>query len=78
MSKTTENTDKLLKFIADKFEAGELDNNSLVQIIELSASYLNLKTISQYAKDHNISYNGAKNFRQVITILNQKLIIDNK
>jgi hypothetical protein len=51
MSKTTENTDKLLKFIADKFEAGELDNNS---------------------------YNGAKNFRQVITILNQKLIIDNK
>jgi hypothetical protein len=31
MNKTAENTDKLLHFIATKYEQGELDNRSLVQ-----------------------------------------------
>ena len=53
-------------------------NEFLVQIIELSGSYLNLQTISDYAKDHNLSYNGVKNCRNIITLFNTKFVIDNK
>ena len=72
-----ENTKKLLNFISQKFEGDELDNDSLVQIIELCGMYLNLQTISSYAKANNLSYNGAKNFRNVKTIFGGKFIIDN-
>ncbi len=65
MNKTIENTDKLLKFIADKIESDDLDNSSLIQIIELCGNYLNLQTISNYAKSNNISYNGVKKFRNI-------------
>ena len=74
---TTENTKKLLNFISQKFEGDELDNDSLVQIIELCGMYLNIQTISSYAKANNLSYNGAKNFRNVKTIFGGKFIIDN-
>ena len=74
---TTENTKKLLKFISQKFEGDEPDNDSLVQIIELCEMYLNIQTISSYAKANNLSYNGAKNFRNVKTIFGGKFIIDN-
>ena len=77
MNKTVDNTKKLIQFIASKYEAGELDDDSLVQIIELSAKYLNLKTISKYAKSNNMSYNGAKKFRKSINIAGVKMIIDN-
>jgi hypothetical protein len=59
MSKVVYNTRKLIDFIASKYEAGELDDDSLVQIIELASSYLNLKTIANYAKSNRMSYNGA-------------------
>ena len=73
----TENTSKLLSFVAKKFQNNELDNDSLVQLIELAGSYLNLKTIPDYAKANCISYNGAKNNRNVKVLFNQKFIIDN-
>ena len=73
----TENTKKLLKFISQKFEGDELDNDSLVQIIELCGMYLNLHTISSYAKAHNLSYNGVKNHREVIKMWGCKLVVDN-
>jgi hypothetical protein len=57
---------------------GELDNNDLVQLIEHVGSFLNLKTIPDYAKDNKLSYNGSKNFRNVTTIFNTKFIIDNE
>lgn len=78
MDKTIEKTNKLLKFISEKFESEELNNESLVQIIELSVKYLNLKTISNYSKYNKISYNGAKRFRKHIIIDNIKFIIDNE
>lgn len=78
MSKTTENTDKLLKFIGDKFQIGELENENLVQIIELANNYLNLTTISNYAKEKGKSYNGIKNHTKVdIEINGVKFIINN-
>ena len=78
MNKTVDNTKKLIQFIASKYEAGELNNNSLVQIIELAGQYLNLKTISDYAKANRISYNGAKKYRRNISLFNVKFIIDNE
>jgi hypothetical protein len=78
MTKTTENTNKLKKFIVNKFTNKELDNDSLVQIIELCGEYLNIQTISDYARTFNISYNGAKNNRDVKEIFNVKFIIDNE
>lgn len=78
MSKTVENTNKLLFFVASKYEGGELDNDSLVQLIELAGSYLNIKTIPDYCKENNISYNGAKKHRNPITIFNTKFIINNE
>ena len=77
MSKTVENTNKLMFFVASKYEGGELDNDSLVQLIELAGSYLNIKTIPDYCKEKGISYNGAKHHRNPITILGVKFIIDN-
>jgi hypothetical protein len=54
---TTENTNKLLRFISEKFQTGELNNDSLVQIIELFVAYLNIETIPNYDKKNQLSYN---------------------
>jgi hypothetical protein len=77
MSQTTENTTKLLKFVAEKFEKNELDNDSLLQLIELCGNYLNIQSIADYSKANGMSYNGVKNHRQVIEIFKQKFVIDN-
>lgn len=64
---------KFEKYIYEKVPS----NDFLVQIIELSGKYLNLQTISNYAKNNNLSYNGVKNYRQKITLFGKTFIIDN-
>ena len=76
--KHIENTNKTKEFIYNKFSNNELDNNSLVQIIELCGMLLNLKSISEYAKENNMSYNGVKNNRNIISLFNNKLVLDNQ
>ena len=76
--KTIEKTDKIKEFIYNKFVNNDLNNDSLVQIIELSGMLLNIQTISDYAKENNMSYNGVKNHRQIITLFNNKYVIDNE
>lgn len=71
------NTNKLLSFVEQKFINNELDNDSLVQLIELCGKYLNLQTIPDYAKDNNLSYNGVKNYRKIVTLFNVKFVVDN-
>ena len=78
MTTTTDNTKKLIDFVAKNYEAGRLDNDSLVQLIELSAVYLNLQTIAEYARTNKISYNGAKNYRKTILISKVKFIANNE
>lgn len=75
---TAENTNKLLNFVSTKFQNNEIDNNALLQLIELCGNYLNLQTIPNYAKENNISYNGAKNYREVVELFNVKFVIDNE
>jgi hypothetical protein len=74
---TTENTDKLLRFVSEKFQTGELDNDSLVQLIELAEAYLNIETIPDYAKRNQLTYNGVKKHRNLKILFNVKFVIDN-
>lgn len=69
----------LIKEAIDKaVYSGEINNDSLVQIIELCRHYLNPLTISDYSRKYNISYNGAKKHKkQIIIFGNVKFIIDN-
>ncbi len=60
----------------------ELTNQDLVSIIETCGEFLNLKTITDYAKSEKISYNGALNRIklnkvQEVKIFKTKFIIDN-
>lgn len=73
-----EKNEKLKTFIFQKFQDGELDNDTLVQLIAQAGNYLNLKTVSDYAKLHNMSYNGVKNNRKIVELFNVKFVIDNE
>lgn len=64
---------RLYKFVSEN----DVSNDFLVQIIELSGMFLNLKTISDYARDNKMSYNGVKKHRNVKEIFNVKFVIDN-
>ena len=77
MTETVDNTKKLIDFVAKNYEAGKLDNDSLIQLIELSAKYLNLKTIAEYARSNKLSYNGVKNYRKSFLISKVKFVVDN-
>lgn len=77
-AKIRENTDKLLKFVAEKFEAGELDNLALVEFIKLSGTYLNLKTPSAYAKANGLSYQGVRKCRHIERLFGARFVIDNE
>lgn len=68
---------KLLEFLDYKMYDGEFTNSDLVQFIEHCGKYLNLQTIPNYTKEHNLSYNGVKKFREVVEIFDVKFVIDN-
>jgi len=57
---------------------GLWSNEGLVQLIELVGIYLNLQTISDYAKSHQMSYNGVKKHRKVVEVFKTKYVIDNE
>lgn len=75
---SSKNTEKLKKFIYDKFLSNELDNTSLVQIIILCFDLLGLKTINAFAKLYGKTYIGVKNFNKNIVDINcNEFVIDN-
>ena len=65
--------ERLNKYIMEK----NVSNDFLVQLIEVGKNYLNLQTIPDYCKFNKISYNGAKNHRQIIKLFNKNFVIDN-
>jgi hypothetical protein len=69
--------DKIILNIMKGMENDMLSNNDLIEIIESAGKYLNLMTISDYAKQNNITYNGAKHFRDKIKLFNVNFVIDN-
>jgi len=70
--------EKILNRLSELIETNQLNNEDLVQIIEHVGSYLNLETISEYAKKNNLSYNGVKKYRKIIKLFNVKFVIDNQ
>lgn len=70
-------TSTICEHIQQQFESGNINNDNLVQIIEHIGGLLNLQTISDYAKENSMSYNGVKKFRNVINLFVAKFVIDN-
>ena len=65
--------------IAENFENGKINNSDMVEIVKLIVVYLNLKTVSNYAKANNMSYQGAlTGKRERVEIAGVKFIIDNE
>jgi len=57
---------------------GELEFEDMVKIFELLGHMLNVKTVSEYARTNNISYQGAlKRKLDVIEFGGLKLVTDN-
>ena len=77
MTQLTKTETNVLHRIEAMIQEGKLSNDCLVQLIELSGNYLNIQTIPNYAKSNNISYNGAKKFRDIREIFDVKFVIDN-
>jgi uncharacterized protein YehS (DUF1456 family) len=69
--------EKILNRLSELIETNQLNNADLVQIIEHVGGYLNLEKISEYAKKNNLSYNGVKKCRKIMTVFNVKFVIDN-
>lgn len=75
--RTSANIKEIESLIEEKLFKNEISATDLVQLFERLNAYTNLKTIAQYAKDNNISYNGAKKCRKVVKLFGVKLIMDN-
>ncbi len=74
---------QIKEMIGKSVQENALSNDSLISIIELCGSYLNLKTIPNYAKSEGISYNGTLNRIklnkiQERVIFGNRMIIDNE
>jgi len=69
--------EKVISRLHNLVQENQISNKCLVQIIELAGNYLNLQTISDYAKSNKLSYNGVKNHRDVVELFNKKFVIDN-
>lgn len=70
-------TSKICEHLSAQIMSGKLDNDDLVQIIAHVGNYLNLETVSTYSRQHGMSYNGVKKFRNVINLFGAKFVIDN-
>lgn len=68
---------KSLEKLQEAVMKGKISNSGLVQIIEQAGSFLNLQTITQYAKNNRMSYNGVKKHREIIELFNCKFVVDN-
>jgi len=72
-----EKLNKIKVYIINNFIKGVLSNLDMVEIIQLCGGYLNLMTISAYAKENNMSYEGVKKCRNIIVLFGNKYVIDN-
>ena len=64
---------KIEEYVYKTLQRDEMD---LVQLFERLNSYANLQTISDYAKENNMSYNGVKKYRNIITLFGVKFVYD--
>lgn len=69
--------EKILINIHKGIESNMLSNDDIVQIIEHSGMYLNIMSISEFAKQNKLSYNGVKKFRNIKILFGLKFVIEN-
>ncbi len=75
-------SDKIKLHLGQLVQKDELSNPEIIEILDSLAAFLNLKTISDYAKAENITYNGVlkrieqKKVSEYI-LFGTKFIIDN-
>ena len=65
----------------DNFEKaiteGKFSNDALVQFFELCGQYLNVCSLTEYAKQNRLSYNGAKKRKQTRNLNGIKYLVNN-
>jgi hypothetical protein len=69
------------QLVIDKFgrychEKGA-STDMLLKIIELAITYGNIRTVSDYAKQNNLSYQGVVKTRNIVEILGVKCVVEN-
>lgn len=74
MSKLTEKEIDLILRFSKYMDENKLSETCMVHLFELVGRKLNLKTISQYAKDNNMSYNGVKKHRKILEFFGCKFV----
>jgi len=68
----------MLQRLEKRINTESVSNEFLIELIQLSGTYLGLKTIPCYAKKYNMSYDGVKYHKKVIELLTVKYVIDNE
>lgn len=63
--------------IAKRIHEKGVSNDFLVQLIVLGGEHLNLRTISNYARENRMTYRGVKECRNTIELFDCKFVIDN-
>lgn len=74
---TTENTDKIIKFIDDKYKIKDLNDDSLVSISIHIFDLLNLKSVSETAEYLGKTPRGVRQFSKDIININQFQFVKN-
>lgn len=67
-----------LNKISSKLFTDNPSNEFAVQLIIQASDYLNLCSISDYAKANNMTYRGVKNHRTTVKLFNKIWVIDNE
>ena len=73
----TEKELNIINKLGNYIQTKNISNDFLVQLIELGFDFLNAETISDYARTYNMSYNGVKKCRNIVTIRNLKFVVEN-
>lgn len=69
---------KISELLYKEVSNGNVSNDELVEIIQLCADFLNLKTPEEYAKETRKSFQAVYKSDKTIKILNKKFVIDNE
>jgi Na+/phosphate symporter len=75
-------TKTIKEHLSKRVQNNELNNESIIELIDLLGTYLNAETISDYAKRNNLTYNGAlvrigSGKLKTFTLFKTKFVIEN-
>ena len=77
MSQLTEYESKSLENFEKAIINGKFSTEGLVHFFELCGQYLNVCSLTEYAKQNRLSYNGAKKRKQTRNLNGIKYLVNN-